>query len=294
MWHAYQLATSIEELTWEEILAWQLGGTGWGLLAQLDRFAETLDTVDTRQLYEMVMTGEASVGEIRTAFQAASRFGADFDDALARVAAGDNPGEVFRFYRMAEDTGLDLATLDAYMAGGAQLSDIQHSEQLASRFGTDLDAILSARAAGHSWGEINQAYRLADEENSAEDILAIGPQVFSQQQRSQEEHGQGGANQGARTAERLAERYGLTVADIEAMLTACSGDWGCVRHQLRTGSTGAVAAQDDATALRLSTQNGVGVDAVWALFNGVCAGDWNCVRKTLQGDSHPGGNPHKP
>lgn len=294
MWHAYQLATSIEELTWEEILAWQLGGTGWGLLAQLDRFAEALDTVDTRQLYEMVMTGGASVGDIRTAFQAATRFGADFDDALARVAAGDNPGEVFRFYRMTADTGLDPATLDAYLAGGAQLSDIQHSEQLASRFGADLDAILTARAAGHSWGEINQAYRLADDENSAEDILAIGPQVFSQQQRGQEQHGQGGASQDTRMAERLAERYGLSVAEIQAMLDACGGDWGCVRQELRQGSTGAVAAQDDAMAQRLAAQYGVGVDQVWSIFNGACAGDWNCVRKTLQGDSHPGGNPHKP
>ena len=238
MWHAYQLAVSMQELTWEEILAWQLNGSGWGLLAQLDRFAGTLDEVDTRQLYEMVMSGEASVGDIRTAFQAAMRFGADFDDALARAAAGANSGELTRFYRAVEETGLDPSALDAYLAGGAQLSDINHSEQLASRFGAELDAILSARADGHSWGEINQAYRLADDEASAEEILAIGPQVFSQQQRGQD-HGQGGSSQDAHMAERLADRYGLTVAEIEAMLETCGGDWGCVREQLRTqASTG--------------------------------------------------------
>jgi len=291
MWHAYQLATSIEELTWEEILAWQLGGTGWGLLAQLDRFAEVLDTVDTRQLYEMVMSGEVSVGDIRTAFQAATRFGADFEDALTRAAAGANPGDLSRFYRAAEETGLDPAALDAYLAAGAQLSDINHSEQLASRFGAELEAILSARAAGHNWGEINQAYRLADDETSAEDILAIGPQVFSQQQRQQDDLGQGGAGQDTGMAERLAEHYGLTVAEVEAMLETCGGDWGCVREQLRTqASTGGVAAQDDATAQRLAAQFGVGVEQVWSIFNGACAGDWTCVRKTLQSNSHP--HPH--
>ena len=287
MWHAYQMALSIEELTWEEILDWQLGGNGWGLLAQIDRYAEVLDDVDTRQLYEMVMSGEASVKDIRMAARAVVQADADFEDALARLAEGASPGELLRFYRTAEDLGIDSATLDAYLDAGLELSDVSHAGQVASRFGVGLDEIVEAEAAGYSWGEINQAYRLADDETSAEEILATGTQAFRQEQRetNQDEHA---AGQDAHMAEQLAARYGMSVEEIDALAAECGGDWDCVREQLRTQETTSPAAtQDDDTAQRLARQYGVGEDQVWSIYNGACGGDWSCVRKTLQEGSHP-------
>ncbi len=96
--------------------------------------------------------------------------------------------------------------------------------------------------------------------------------------------------QETRLAEQMAERYGMSVAEIEALLEGCGGDWGCVREQLRTQqATGGAAAQDDDTAQRIARQYGVGVEQVWSIYNGACGGDWSCVRKTLRGgDSHPG------
>jgi hypothetical protein len=285
MWHAYQMALSLEELTWEEILDWQLSGNGWGLLAQIDRYAEVLDDLDTRQLYEMVMSGEASVQDIRTAVRAAVQTEADFEEALARLSDGTSPGELLRFYRTAGDLGIDSATLDAYLDDGLDLSAVSHAGQVASRFGVELDEIVEAEAAGHSWGEINQAFRLADEETSAEDILAAGTQAFRRQQQeaNQDKHATG---QGAHLAEQLASRYGMSVTEIEALAAECGGDWGCVRDRLRNQqATGATASQDDGTAQRIASQYGVGVDRVWSIYNGACGGDWGCVRKTLKGDS---------
>lgn len=288
MWHAYQMALSIEELTWEEILDWHLGGNGWGLLAQIDRYAEVLDQVDTRQLYEMVMSGEASVQDIRTAARAAVQADADFEDALARLSDGTSPGELLRFYRTAEDLALDPATLDSYLDAGLRLSDVSHAGQVASHFDVGLDAIVGAHAAGHSWGEIGQAYRLADDETSAEEILATSIQAFRQQQRETNQ-GEQKMGQENHLAEQLAGRYGMSVAEIEALAAECGGDWGCVREHLRAqGTTSPVAAQDDGTAQRIAGQYGVGVDRVWSIYNGSCGGDWSCVRKTLRDGTRPG------
>jgi len=42
MWKAYNLALTMEELTWEEIRDWGLDTGGWGALLQLDRFSDLL------------------------------------------------------------------------------------------------------------------------------------------------------------------------------------------------------------------------------------------------------------
>ena len=67
MRHAYALAQTIPDLTWEEILDWKLDGNGWGLLVQLDRVADAVGEVGISELIERVVTGENSVAEIRTA-----------------------------------------------------------------------------------------------------------------------------------------------------------------------------------------------------------------------------------
>ena len=293
MWHAYQLALSIEELTWEEILDWHLNGTGWGLLAQLDRFAETLEDIDTRQLYEMVMAGEASVKDVRDAARAAIRYEADFEDALARLAEGASPGELGRFYRTAQDLGMDAESLDTLLESGITLSDLGHAGKLAERAGASVEEIAANHAAGFSWGAINQALRLIDDETSLDEILAIGPQVFSQNQRENEQN-QNQADQEDRLADKLADQYGLTVEEVQAILGACSGDWACLRKELRDReNTAPQSAEDDRTAQRIAGQYGVGVEQVWSVYSGSCAGDWSCVRKYFRDASRPG-NGKKP
>jgi PKD repeat protein len=288
MWHAYQLAVSIEELTWEEILDWHLNGTGWGLLVQLDRFGEALQDLDTRQLYEMVMAGETTVKDIRTAVLAVVRYEADFEDALARLGEGATPGDLARFYRTAEDLGLEAAALDAYLDSGLSLTDLGHAGKLAERTGASLEEVVANHAAGYSWGEINKALRLADEENTVDEILAIGPLAFSQGQR-EERQGERHADQEARLAAQLAEQYGLTEEEALAVLATCSGNWACVRKELRNlQSTGAPSVQNDGTAERFARQFGVSVDQVWSVYFGSCDGDWTCVHKNLQDASHPG------
>ncbi|MBM2843402.1 MAG: hypothetical protein HW404_1239, partial [Anaerolineales bacterium] len=144
MWHAYQLALTMEDLTWEEILQWHLDGTGWGLLVQLDRFAETLGDVGLAELYDMVVSGEASVGDIRTAVRMATRFDADFVEALGLVHAGANPGEIGQMYRTSADLGLDLTALQGYLDQGMSLPELRHAARVAEQGGTDLDAATQA------------------------------------------------------------------------------------------------------------------------------------------------------
>jgi hypothetical protein len=287
MWHAYQLAVAMEELTWEEILDWHLSGTGWGLLTQLDRFSKALEGIDLRQLYEMVMAGEASVKDIRTAVGAAARYGADFMDALDRLAQGATPGALGQFYRTAQDLDLDASALDAYLDSGLSLTEVAHAGRLAERYEADLELVASAHAGGQSWGEITQAYRLADGETSADEILALGAHAFREQKR---EADQGGRQAGHETqlAARWAEQYDVTLDEVEAQLVACAGDWSCVRDALRTQEDASTTvSSEQGMAQRISRQYGVSVDQVWSVFYGSCAEDWSCVKSHFRESVHP-------
>lgn len=93
MWKAYQLTSQIEELTWEEILDWHLNQGGWGLLEQLDGSADSLDEVTTDELVALVVSGEASVNDIRSATRAALREGADFYETLGIEPSVASPAE---------------------------------------------------------------------------------------------------------------------------------------------------------------------------------------------------------
>ncbi|MEX2029987.1 MAG: PKD domain-containing protein [Anaerolineales bacterium] len=291
MWHAYQLAVAMEELTWEEILDWHLNGTGWGLLTQLDRFADALGEIDLRQLYEMVMAGEASVQDIRTAVQAAARFGADFTDALDRLAEGATPGELSRFYRTAQDLEIDASTLDAYLDSGISLTELAHAGRVAERHEADLELVASAHAGGQSWGEIGQAYRLADGETSADEILALGAHAFREQERVEDQEARQ-AERETRLAARLAEQYGVTLGEVDDLLGACAGDWSCAREALRAHEdTSSSTSSVQGPAERISRQFGVSVDAVWSVFYDSCAEDWSCVRRHFRESAHPNKHP---
>jgi len=241
MWHAYQLALTMEDLTWEEILQWHLDGTGWGLLVQLDRFAETLGDVGLAELYDMVVSGEASVGDIRTAVRMATRFDADFVEALGLVHAGANPGEIGQMYRTAEGLGLDLPAVQSYLDQGLSLPELNHAARVAEQGGTDLDLAVQAHLDGLSWGDIHQAMRLAEDGGDLPAILEAGAretrrleQQERQQEREQNRPLQQGEQQDARTAAQLARRYGIAVEQVQALFDgACGGDWSCVQTTLR-------------------------------------------------------------
>jgi len=245
MWHAYKLAATLEDMTWEEILQWHLDGTGWGALVQLDRFAEALGDIGPGELVDMVLAGEASVGEIRTAVRMATRYDADFVEALGLVQAGANPGEVGQMYRTASELGLDLAAVQDYLDQGLSLPELRHATRVAEQAGTELDLATQAHLDGLSWGEINQAQRLAGEGGDLSAILEAGVQEtrrLEQQERQQEREEtrtQQQLEQNARTAARLAQRYGIAVEQVQALVDgACAGDWSCVQTTLRDQSAG--------------------------------------------------------
>jgi hypothetical protein len=236
MWHAYHLTHSLEDFTWEEILDWHLEGNGWGLLIQLDRLSEQLTDIDLGELVTMVLEGEASMGDIRTAARVAGRYGADFEDALHRLAEGANPGELNQLYRTVQDLGLTPEVLDGYLEAGITTADLRHAANLADRIGADWAAVAQAHASGLSWGEIHQASRLAGDEAGLNEILGTGVQEFREQQREQDRAPQH-EEQTRRTAERLAERFGVGPDDVMGLFNgACEGDWGCVRGHLAVQS----------------------------------------------------------
>jgi DNA-binding transcriptional MerR regulator len=240
MWHAVQLAQTMPDLTWEEILQWQLDGSGWGLLLQLDRFSKALDEVGLRELFDMVVAGDATVGEVRTAVRAATRYGADFGEALARVQAGANPGELTQFYRTADELGLTPAEMDAYLEQGLSIPELRHAGRVALQDGADLASITAAREDGFSWGEIQQAVRLAGDGGDVNGILQDGvretrqSQREDQQQEREQDRLQRQAEQNLRIATRLAQQYGVSVEQVQALAEgSCGGDWGCVQATLR-------------------------------------------------------------
>lgn len=233
LWHAYKLSLSIEELTWEEILNWHLESNGWGLLMQLDRFADTLDDIGIRDMMDLVLSGEASVQEIRHAVNSVLRYEADFEDALARLQDGASPGELGRFYRAAQDLELDPSELDGYLESGFSLQELSHAARVADRIDADWEAVAEAHQAGNSWGAINQAQRLAGEGEDWTSVLENGIRETREQNR---EEAQAERNQQREqsTAEHLAQQFGVSEAEVWSLFNgSCSGDWNCVRRALR-------------------------------------------------------------
>ena len=290
LWHAYQLTQTIPDLTWEEIRDWKLDGSSWGAITQLNRFADTLDEFGIRDLFDLVVNGDNTVGEIRTAARTAVRYEADFSDALIRLSEGTKSGELGQFYKLAQDLELDPAALDVYLDGGASLSELRHSAKMAERTGGTLDAILGAKSDEHSWGDISQAYRLADEGVTVDDILASGVQEYREFLRNEEkltreaERAALKAEQDDKTAARLSKQYDFT-GDLDALFVECEGSWGCVRKKLKEMDQVQVEGindKDQRTAEHLAAQYGVDINIVWGEFNGTCDGDWNCVRSELR------------
>ena len=113
------------------------------------------------------------------------------------------------------------------------VNDLRHTAKLAERLDTDWQTVADSVMLDYSWGEINQAYRLADGEVSAEEILATGLKEYREAQKVQSE---GEVQQ--RQAERLAERFeGADASEVMSLYNGeCQGNWGCVRKQLKNQS----------------------------------------------------------
>ena len=233
MKHAYTLALTIPDLTWEEILDWKLDGNGWGRLVQLDRMADSLGDVGIAELIARVTSGENSVADIRAAARIAVRYEADFTAALDLMAAGAKNGELGQIYRAADELGVDPAVVIGYQEMGVRAVELEQAARLAERLGTDWASVLEAHAAGDSWGSIRKGE--VEEAQGPGDSQGNGQGNGQGQDNGQEPKKNEIQNEvNLRLAEQLAAKYGLTIEAVQAMFEGtCGGDWGCVRTTLR-------------------------------------------------------------
>jgi hypothetical protein len=284
LWHAYKLALTIQDMTWEEIRDWHLDGNGWGGLVQFNRFADLLEQHGIGELVDLVLSGEATIGEIRHSVRSVLRYEADFEDALARLSDGISPGQLGRFYRTAQDLQLDPDQLDGYLSDGVSLQELNHAARLAERSNLDWTHVAEAHAAGYSWGEIGQAQRLAD----GEDWMSV---LDTGIRETREELREGDRND--RTAEQLAARYGISIQEVLDLHDDCAQDWGCVRKALRdqAQSQNHLDQGQKNTATRLASQYVVSESEVQSLYDGLCGGSWSCVRAELRELYGRGGPP---
>jgi len=306
MWKAYNLALTMKELTWEEIRDWHLDTGGWGALLQLDRFSELLETHSLSELMGLVISEEFSLGDVRTAVRSTTRYEADFDDALARIADGATAGELGQLYELAADLEVDPSTIDDYLADGLTLAELRHTGNIADRMEVDWIEIADARTTADSWGDINQAYKLATEEISAAEILILGIPGYrkvlqedkKEEQAEQQEALQEGKNQ--QTADKLTEQYPDYPGDVMSLLNGkCKGDWACVRETLRkqekTQAEGP-SEKDLQTALQIFSKYGYPQEQVLEYHNTSCGGDWACTRayfRELSASTKETGKPDK-
>ena len=291
LWHAYMLAASIQDLTWERNPRLAARWEWLGRFGPTDRFADLLEEHGIRDLVGLVVGGEASITDIRHSVRSVLRYEAEFDDALARLGDGMSPGELGRFYSTAQDLGLDPDQLDSYLADGSSLQELSHAARLGERHGSDWTQIAEAHAAGYNWGEIGQAQRLADGEDWTS---ALDTGIRETRERSREEdRSERDKERNVRTAEQLGARYGIPEQELLDLYNgACVQDWSCVRKELRDSSeTSAVSDPEQKTAARLAKQYGVNESKVWSLFDSPCAGSWSCARAELRGESGHGGGP---
>ena len=302
MWKAYHLAESMEELTWEDILDWHLNESGWGALLQLDRFADLLAEHDLPELMGLVMSEDYSLGDVRTAIRSVTRYEADFDDALTRIADGANTGELGQFYKLAADLEADVEDLDGYLADGLTLSELKHTSKFAERMEVDWTEVADARRELDSWGELGQAYRLETDEISAAKILILGVQEYKESLREDDKAArellreedkaareEKQTSQTEETAEMLAEQFTAEFGDVMILLNGeCEGDWACVRKALRDQeqemSEGS-SEKDIQTAQQIAFKYGYSEAEVLAYHKDSCGENWACTRSYFREQS---------
>ncbi len=279
MWKAYNLASTMEELTWEEIRDWHLDVGGWGALLQLDRFSELLETHSLPVLMGLVMSEDYTLGDVRTAVRSTTRYeAADFDDALARSAAGATAGELGQFYKLAADLKIDPAALDVYLAGGFTLSKLKHAANLADRMGGgDWTEIADAGGVQVYMKDLREADKVARAEQQA-----TQQEVRAEQQAAQQE------DKNQQTANKLAEQYPDYPSDVMSLFNGdCEENWGCVRKTLReqeqtmtqAEGEGVLPERDFQTAQQIASKYNISdYQEVINWYENECGGDWACTR----------------
>ncbi len=288
MWKAYNLAESMEELTWEDILDWHLSESGWGSLLQLDRFSDLLEDHDLPELMGLVMSAEYSLGDVRTAVRSVTRYEADFEDALTRIADGANPGELGQFYKLVADLEADPALLDEYLADGLTLSELKHTSKFADKMEVEWTEVADARTEADSWGDLKQAYNLATDEVSAAEILIMGVPDYKELLREEDKIAREDKKtaqteeKAQQTAEKLAEQFSAEFGDVMNLLNGeCEGEWACVRKTLRDQEreiSEGYTDKDIQTAQQIAFKYGFTEDEVLAYHKDYCSEDWSCTR----------------
>ncbi len=275
MWKAYNLALTMEELTWEEIRDWHLDTGGWGALLQLDRFSDLLEDHSIVDMMALVMSEDYTLGDVRTAVRSTTRYEADFDDALARIADGANAGELGQFYKLAADLALDPADLDVYLTGEFTLSELKHTANLADRMGVDWTEIADAGGVQEYMKDLREADKVARAEQQA-----TQQEVRAEQQTTQQE------DKNQQTANKLAEQYPDFPGDVMSLFNGdCEENWGCVRKTLReqeqtmTQAEGVLPERDFQTAQQIASKYGIpDYQEVIGWYENDCSGDWACTR----------------
>ncbi len=294
MWKAYNLALTMEELTWEDIRDWHLDVGGWGALLQLDRFSELLEGHSISDLMALVMSEEFSLADVRIAVRSVTRYEADFEDALSRILAGANPGELGRLYKLAADLEVEPSIIDGYLADGLTLSELKHTANFADRMGVDWTDIAEFRVNADSWGDIKQAYNLATKYGiSAAEILIHGVQDSRKDLREAEMEKKLADQQivrNKRTAEKLVEQFSSNYIYVMSLFDGeeCEGNWGCVRKILReeeSTMSGEPTDKDIQTALQISSKYGYSQGEVLDYNNDFCSGNWACTRTYFRENS---------
>ncbi|MCK4490748.1 MAG: hypothetical protein KAU23_10830, partial [Anaerolineales bacterium] len=255
---------------------------------------------------------EFSLADVRTAARSVTRYEADFEDALSRIAEGANAGELGQLYKLAADLGVeDLSIIDGYLADGLTLSELKHTANFADRMEVNWTEIAEFRASADSWGDIKQAYNLATEDGiSVAEILILSVQEYRKvlQEAAKESRQVDLAVQqeekNLETAEKLAEQFSPDFDFVMSLFTEgeCEGNWGCVRKVLRelekTQSEG-LSAKGLRTAQQISAKYGVLEKDVIDYYENenFCDGDWACTRahfRELYMDAKVKGKPDNP
>jgi hypothetical protein len=307
MWKAYNLALTMEELTWEDIRDWHLDTGGWGALLQLDRFSDLLEDHSIVDLMGLVMSEEYSLGDVRTAVRSTTRYeAADFEDVLSRIAEGATAGELSQLYKLAADLEVDPSAIDDYLTGGLTLAELKHMANFADRMEVDFTVILNIGIQDY-----RENLRIADKEEKNQQTATELAEQFSasanlgdvmnllngecegnwgcvrkalREQEQEMLQAEGPSEKDIQTGEKLAEQFS---ADLEVVMDLfdegeCKGNWGCVRKALRdqemTQAEGELSERDTKTALQIASKYDSTPEGVLDYHNEFCSGDWACTR----------------
>ena len=239
MWKAYNLAESMEELTWEDILDWKLNESGWGTLLQLNRFADLLGEHDLPELMGLVMSDEYSLGDVRTAVRSVTRYGADFEDALAMILEGANTGDINQAYKLATD---EVSATDIMDMGVQEYREsLREEKKVARELHREEDK--AAREEKQTSRTEETAEKLA-EQFTAEfgDVMSLlngecegdWACVRKALRDQEQEMSEGYSDKDQQTALQIGSKYGF---DEEVVLKyhkdECGEDWACTRSYFR-------------------------------------------------------------